>query len=151
MKHNKGVGLIEVLISLLIMSIAALGTVTLMMKGLRISNNTYMETQAVLLVNDMAERIRANSVGVATGQYNNMTTANLPTDPSCILSNCTPNQIAKTDLIEWHNKLVEELPSAVGTVTGSGAFSVFTITINWEDMGMDGVSASRSFTLSAMP
>lgn len=151
MKYARGVGLIEVLISLLIMSIAALGAASMMLTGLRTSNNTYMETQAVVLVNDMAERIRANPVGDAQGHYNNVTTASLPTDPSCVSVNCTPEQIAKTDLIEWHRKLIDELPSAVGTVSGSGAFSVHTITISWNDQGTDGVVAARTFTLSVMP
>jgi type IV pilus assembly protein PilV len=52
--------LIEVLVALVILSVGLLGVAHVLVSGIRISHAALLRTQAVNLVADMAERIRAN-------------------------------------------------------------------------------------------
>ena len=59
MKSERGILLIEVLVSMLIASIALLGTVTLMARSTRNEMESYQRVQALTLVQDMVSRINA--------------------------------------------------------------------------------------------
>ena len=56
----RGFTLIEVLVTLVILTFGLLGIAGLMAKGQRASYEAYQRQQALALANDMAERIRAN-------------------------------------------------------------------------------------------
>jgi prepilin-type N-terminal cleavage/methylation domain-containing protein len=56
----RGMSLIEVLVALVILSVGLLGIAQLLIHGMRTSHAALLRTQAVNLVADMAERIRAN-------------------------------------------------------------------------------------------
>jgi type IV pilus assembly protein PilV len=57
---NRGFTLIEVLVTLVILTFGLLGIAGLMAKGQRISFEAYQRQQAVALASDIAERIRGN-------------------------------------------------------------------------------------------
>ena len=63
-KHQKGVGLIEVLVALLILSIAILGFIALQYRALEAANEAYARTQAMQIARDLGERIRANQFAI---------------------------------------------------------------------------------------
>ena len=63
MKFNKkqsGFSLLEVLVSVVILSIGLLGMAGIQLKGLSSNNSANLRTQATLLANDLAERMHAN-------------------------------------------------------------------------------------------
>ena len=57
---NRGFTLIEVLVTLVILTFGLLGIAGLMAKGQRASFEAFERQQAVALASDMAERVRAN-------------------------------------------------------------------------------------------
>lgn len=62
-KSQKGVGLIEVLATILITVIGLVGLAAMQLKSVRANQNANQKAQAIWIVSDMANRIRANSQG----------------------------------------------------------------------------------------
>ena len=125
-----GFTLLEVMVAVLVLSVGLLGLASLQANSLRQNSSAYMRTQAVILANDMADRMRANLTEVAVGAYNNVSDATIPADPVCEGSPCAPNLITDHDIATWFDSL-SELPNGTGTVTGDGR--LFTITVMWDD------------------
>lgn len=66
MKHTQqGVGLLEVLVSLILLSIAVLGFVALQMNAIAATHEASRNVQAMNIARDLSERIRANRDGLA--------------------------------------------------------------------------------------
>lgn len=133
-RHRQhGFSLLEVLIALVVLSIGLLGLAGLQANGLKNNNSAYQRSQANLMVNEILDRIRANRAGLAAGSYDDPFSGGTPSDPGCISSGCTPAQLAAYDAFLWQGQVASILPSGVGDISGSGADSVFTITIMWDD------------------
>lgn len=136
---QKGVTLIEVLVAVLVLSIGLLGVASLQMYGLRYNQSAYLRSQAAILAYDIVDRMRANSNGVSAGYYDSINTASLPSDPNCITTGCTNQQLASHDIREWggyFSSSVPMLPSASGTVAKSG--STYVVTITWTELEKSG-------------
>ncbi|VAW73885.1 Type IV fimbrial biogenesis protein PilV [hydrothermal vent metagenome] len=150
-KRQKGTTLLEVLISVLVLSIGLLGVAGLQTYGLRYNQSAYLRSQATILAYDMVDRMRSNSSGVAAGYYNSVSTATLPTDPNCISTGCTNLELANHDIREWANYFVGTqpvLPSANGSVSRNG--SIFTVNVSWTELDKAGTtnqSVSYNFRL----
>ena len=147
-KSNKGFTLIEVLIAVLVLSIGLLGLAALQANGLRSNFGAYTRSQAVILVNDMADRIRANPTAATANFYDNI---NGPAgDPNtCLAADCTIAQIALYDTAVWYDNLQNALPNGTGTVTGNG--TVFTVSVMWDDGRTGAVGAGCGPAVDATP
>jgi len=97
----KGVGLLEVLITVVLLSIGFLAAARMQVEGLRFSQSAYYQSQAHFLANDMINRMRTNSDGVKSGEYDDIATSADSVDPGCSALACTPKQIALQDVYEW--------------------------------------------------
>lgn len=128
-KPQAGIGLIEILISLLVLSVGLLGLASMQANGLKHNRNAYFRTQATILAYDIADRMRANSAQAETGAYEESYGA---AGGSACSSNCTPSQIGVTDLIQWKANLANQLPSGDGKVVDNGSNN-YDITIKWSD------------------
>ena len=62
--RSRGVTMIEVLVTVIILSIGLLGLAGLQLTGMRSINSASYRTQAAVLVDDIAERMRANVAAV---------------------------------------------------------------------------------------
>lgn len=60
LNHQRGVGLVEILVALLVLAIGVLGFVTLQYRSLEASAESTSRVQAITLARDLAERIRVN-------------------------------------------------------------------------------------------
>lgn len=148
-----GFSLIEVLVTLLIMSLALLGTAGLQAYSMRLNQGSQFRTQAVFLAADLAERIEANKASnyqtawdfAASGAYD-ISGAN-PQD--CRTASCTPANLATFDLWQWRRMVGDPavLPQSSWTVTRvvAGTLSTYTIVISW----VDRMSATTTTTNAA--
>lgn len=92
MKRNQaGVGLVEVLVALIILSVAVLGFVALQVRALASSQEASLNLQATTLARDLSERIRMNREGLL--EYRSE--ANPPT--KCATEYCTSAEMAQYD------------------------------------------------------
>ena len=153
-----GISMVEVLVAIVVLSFGLLGLAGLQADGLRGNNDAYMRSQATLMAYDMLDRMRANLQGVENGYYDDLFSTT-PTDPACISSGCTIQEMSEHDAFEWNQKLAQLLPGGQGKVSGSGSGSVFTITVMWDERrtGATGVACSGDpqvdlacFTLSSI-
>ena len=93
---QKGVGLIEILVALLVLAIGILGFVALQYRAVEATSESINRVQAMNIARDMAERIRANRDGFATYKTETSTAANqtnFATD--CNANTCRATKISK--------------------------------------------------------
>ncbi len=138
--QQKGFSIIEVLISVLVISIGLLGMAGLQTTGIQQSHNSYLKTQASMLAYDMADRMRSNLQGVAAGHYNSVNNGALDlitSEPVCADTNaCTAAEIADLDIYQWTSanatgSIYSALPSGHGMIANNGG--VFTISVLWDE------------------
>ncbi len=155
-----GVGLIELLVAVVILSIGFLAAARMQVEGMRFSQSAYHQSQAYFLVSDMIDRMRTNADGVALGSYNNAATSAMATDPDCTNNFCSPAELALQDIHDWSGQLyamngetnfVAALPSsstttATGTVTPLAA-SIFEVTMIWSEV-VGGEEAVGTLTIN---
>lgn len=114
--HRQGAfSLVEALVAVLIMSIGLLGVGQLILTSLRDAAAALARTQAVYLVGDMMERIRANPD--ARDAYDCASYVTGPVERGCAPSGapaveCTARELAEDDLARWQSLLRQSLPPA---------------------------------------
>ena len=106
-RRMAGFTLLEVLVALVVLSIGLLGLSGLQTTSLRNNHAAFLRSQATLLNNDIADRMRANRDSATAGNYN-IDYAGTPTVVSCVGS-CSAVQVAQIDVAEWR-AYVERLP-----------------------------------------
>jgi len=130
-KRQHGFTLLEVLIALLILSIGLLGLAALQTTGLRSNQMASMRTLATEAAYDITDRMRANPVGVAAGEYV-IALGDAPADTSA-------TGTALTDLNAWRER-VERLPGGASEITQCDGTSTpacdgltHVITVYWDE------------------
>lgn len=122
LKNQTGVSMIEILVLVIIMSIGLLGIAGLQVAGLRQTTNSGLQTQAMLLADDLIARVRANreaivgggSVVASMANYGKKNTVAFPTAAvaACATATgCTPAEMATTDLFNWSQLVQNSLPT----------------------------------------
>lgn len=122
--HQRGATLIEVLIAIVVLSIGLLGLAGLQVTSVQSNHSAYQRSQASLLANDLADRMRANRTQALTSAY----VADYADSSS---SHTASGTRAEIDLAEWLNNLALKLPDGQGKVEKSG--SLVTIHVRWND------------------
>ncbi len=138
-KQN-GFTLIEVLITLLILSIGLLGLAGLQMTALKLNDSAERRSQATILAYDILDRMRANRAEAESGAYNIDTSATTPTAASCAgaSSDCSATEMKDYDLYEWSQALAQRLPSGNGVISTNGSTPpTVTIQVQWNDEKAD--------------
>ncbi len=152
--NQKGFSLIEVLTALILLAIGLLGHMALQMTSLSSNQSSHFRSQAAILANNIADRIRLNPTAVEAGKYDSVDTKASPyQEPSCNSSGCGANDLAALDLYQWQQDLVAAIPSGVGTIVRAKDISdqaVFTITIRWTTEKREGLPASDSINRITM-
>ena len=116
-----GSTLIEVLITVMVLSVGLLGMATLQFDAIKRNTDSYLRSQAVNLAYDMSDRIRSNRSGAADDSY-------VIAIDGVIAGKTTQ---ASLDLKVWLANLAAELPSGDGQITKTG--NEFTITVCWDE------------------
>lgn len=136
-RRQSGISMVEALVALVVLSVGLLGIAGLYVSSLRTGRTALIRTQAVTLVGDMADRIRAN--GRAGLAYDTAEYAGAPEAQGCVVdANCTAEELAEDDLAGWIDTVSVALPSATPTVTftaaaGAGRPDQFTIDVQWQE------------------
>ncbi|MDD7805551.1 MAG: type IV pilus modification protein PilV [Endozoicomonas sp. (ex Botrylloides leachii)] len=138
-----GSGFVEVLLSLLIISLGALGMVALHNRSLQYNQVAYYHSQAIILATDMLDRLHINrtqalitdiyrtSIGDAI--YDSCDDGSYP--DNCELGQCSTEQLARYDVSQWKFYLLCHLPNAMGSIDyKDGVYGrTYTITVSFEN------------------
>ncbi len=132
-RRQTGFSLVEVLITLVIMSVGMLGIAGLYVQSMQAGRTSMFRHHAVTLAGDVADRIRANpTAGIAY-------IAPVGTNNNCVLgaTDCNPGQMAANDILLWKAQAQDTLPGGdVTIVFNNGVFpQTYQITISWNEPG----------------
>lgn len=122
---QRGATLIEVLVAMIILAIGLLGLAGLQSVSVQSNQGAYYRSQATILANDMADRMRANRNAALAGDY---TQSSFPNSSA---AHEVSGTVAQQDLAQWLNNLAVTLPQGSGTIVTND--NVVTISIRWED------------------
>lgn len=140
-KRTRGVGLIEVLIAVLVLSIGLLGIAGLQARALKNAQSAYERSQAVALTYLMLDAMRANVDQARAGAYNLGQTCNVLSGTSLIAN----------DQNVWLQALKDTLgnrETTCGQITCLGA--VCTVRVTWDDSRGTAGSASYQVETTSM-
>ena len=120
-----GFSLIEVLVSILVLSFGMLGVASLLATSLSGSHTSSLRTQAIVLADDLADRMRANrttAIAAAPNTYEGIA----PAENRCRAVHyahrhaapvaCTPQELAADDLFDWLAQVAALLPAGTAVV-----------------------------------
>jgi len=110
--RQSGFSLIESLIAMLVVAVAALAMGALQLNSLRSTGGSLLRTIATQQAYDIADRARANLPAYRTGAYVGTGTNHA----ACFSSGCTTAQQAAMDLYLWNQANASLLPSGQGVV-----------------------------------
>lgn len=123
-----GFSLIEVMVTMVILSFGMLGVAGLLVSGVSNAAASEATAKASQLAADMADRIRANPA-VALSASSEYITAYSDVPPS------SPSTIAQADKKVWLEALAAQLPDGDGQITNSvaGGARKLDITVRWNN------------------
>lgn len=122
---QRGIGLIETLVTALILSVGLLGLAALQGRSLKATGDAFAMQMAVQHSSDYLERIRTNRSNASLYQMTNA-------KPACNAVVPLTNNVVTNDTALWLNAIACSLPQATATVTLTNSTRV-TIKISWLD------------------
>ncbi|MCW8885236.1 MAG: type IV pilus modification protein PilV [Motiliproteus sp.] len=158
-KDQYGVGMLEVLIAIVLLTSTLLGATALQITGLQTNRSAYYRSQASQLAYDYADRIRINASYALNNSSNyelNTSSMAMPSSTSCSTNSngCSEANLRVHDIRQWSENFIDVtgvgndnsayqalLPGGVGEVTASGA--TFTITVSWDEVDWSVTSSSN--------
>lgn len=122
--HQAGVTLVEILVTVVLISVGLLGIAALQMASLRGNQEAHVRAQASVLAADILDRMRANSLAFRAGEY----------DASYNGTGTTGTR-AGGDLTSWQGAIDRTLTGsasdAAGRIQRNG--NVATVTVRWSE------------------
>ena len=129
-RRQTGFSLIEIMITMVVLSIGLLGIAGIIVTNLKNTQSASSRGQATFLINDIVDRMRANRVAAET----------IPS-PYALALGGTGSGVAGvpgTDLRDWVDSLQAALPEGKGSVVVDNATRNITVTVQWNDSRAQG-------------
>lgn len=132
-RSQRGFTLVEILVTLVVISVGLLGVAALQLTTLRGNQDAYVRSQASTLASDILDRMRANPLVARSGAYDielNETTGT------------SPDATATMDLTAWQTAIDQLLPGGIDAAGGriERVDRVVTVVIQWTERS-DGTAA----------
>lgn len=134
--RHAGMTLIEVLVTLVIISVGLLGVAALQITTVRNNQDAYVRSQAAMLASDMLDRMRANRTDTAGISKAQRYVAAIGED--------APDTPEGAEVANWRTVLQAQLPRGEGGIAYDVATNLVTITIQWSERA--GQAADRTLT-----
>lgn len=137
--RERGVGLIEILVAVLILSLGLLGMAGLQANALKVNQGSHARSQAVMLSYYMLDALRADRSGAVGLNYNMPTT--------CSAAAITTTDLSGNTRKHWLQSMRETLGDS-DTTCGAIACDtsgLCSVTIRWDESRAGGL-ADQTFT-----
>lgn len=142
MKKQMGFSMLEVLVSLIIIMIGALGMAGIQMLSITNTEIARYQSLAALLASSMTAEIQGNagngsywrSGGASTAitVTGGVVTGGPTASTSCGVS-CSSSEVAGNALKTWADSIKDVLPAATGTVSCSSTPAICTVRLDWTE------------------
>lgn len=141
--YQRGVGMIEVLVAILILSTSLMALAAMQMRSLQYNQSAYFESQANMLVNDIVDRMRLNRGTSYNSGFGS-------TSGAPVVATIGANAVADVD--QWNRLIEARLPNGKGSIACIPATAVngtinCTIVIRWDNI--NNVTGAGSATSNA--
>lgn len=140
--RQTGMTLIEVLVTLVLISVGLLGVAALQLTTMKSNQEAYVRSQASVLADYILDRIRANQRGFLNNEYNAI----------ALNGTGTAGLTSGNDLARWQAEIDRLLPggnaNAGGSIVRTAGTNIVTITIQWSeraDRVLDEAAATTTF------
>ncbi|WP_373568282.1 type IV pilus modification protein PilV [Marinimicrobium sp. ABcell2] len=133
----RGVGLIEVLVTMIILSTALLTLTALQTRSLQFNHSAYLRSQANIFAYDILDRVRIN--------WRELAAYNLELDDDAPTANAP---LAQRDLGEWRALIEATLPGGSGGIECDNDTRVCTVTVRWEEQNTSGLESEDTSTFT---
>ncbi len=137
-RTQRGLSMIEILVTLVIVAVGALGLAGMQLMALKFNKEASVRSIATELTMELSDRMRLNIAGVSATKYDRSLgyTAALSTavaDPGCgKTQDCTSTTLAQLDLHDWLDAIATALPGGTGSVIPvAGNKSVYQLVVMW--------------------
>ena len=145
-RASAGFSMVEALIAVFIVGIGLMGIASLIVESLKNGHGALLRTQAINLVSDMQERIRANPLGgdaYDCAKYSGgpALLGCAPAGTAAAAVSCTARELAEDDLAEWERAVRRALPAVMrGACAGAVMFAAgdateparYTVSVSWQ-------------------
>lgn len=153
-RHQRGVTLLESMIAIVLVALGVLGILGVQLRTLSDTQTAVRRAQAIRLIEDLSERMKANPAALTTAVLTNYTAgwgAISGTPPNCAATaGCAPADMALADLAQWKANVAATMPLgdaavfAVAPATASNVRTQIGVMISWrENERADGTAAEN--------
>lgn len=142
-RHARGMSLIEVLVSVLVLGVGLLGVAAMQSLALRGGQGSMETSQAVMQTNSILDAMRAN------------TAANYNIGKTCAVASVTGTNLRANDLRAWLTSMKSTIGSGAGDTTTCGEITgcpaACQVNVYWDDSraGNDQGGSNRVLQTSA--
>ena len=127
---QRGMGMVEVLVALLVLAVGLLGILSMQARGLQLNQLAYLQSQAMFSAQDIIERIRANQGAILSYDIGLADSTDDTSGPCSDASRCASTDMAAYDLHRWKTEPTRSLPGGKGAViVGAPSGDLYPVTI----------------------
>jgi type IV pilus assembly protein PilV len=132
--RQAGFSMLEVMVALLLVSMALLGQARLAAGSLRLAKGASNRMQAVLLSAELGERMENNRDAARAGAYVQSAGSTTTMQVDCSSFPCSASELASFDLAQWEARAAAVLPGATWELDQDGTdTSRYTIILTWQE------------------
>jgi type IV pilus assembly protein PilV len=136
---QRGIGMVEVLVALLIISIGLLGYAGLQLRALSSTEDAHLRSQAIAIAQDLSERIAVNPQALDTylddTNWTPLTiTGGKPGGwDDCLTSACSIEEMAESDILQIRWQAAQLLPAGQVLLSECAGSDALCATVSWLD------------------
>ena len=152
--RQRGLTLLESLIAIIVLAIGVLSMLGIQMRTLAETQTGVRRAQAVRLVEDLSERLKANPQGLdhLDGYTAGWEDTAVASDCLVAPAGCTPANLAALDLKDWRTSVARTLPRGqaatfvASTTADTGARRLLGVMVGWRAHEHDAASSNSAYT-----
>lgn len=136
MRRYRGISLIELLVTMVVVAFGLLGAALMHTRGLQSNHDAFLFSQAAALAYDIAERMRVNYTAASAGNYNSSMGA-AAASADCYGNTCAnAAALAAGDVYDWKEQHVKALlPGADASIRYAANTATVVIRFEGRDDG----------------